>query len=77
MIFFKFDQAKELPRDLLFLYLYFISRCRMPNAWRKDHIHNTLFSLQLRNRPNKLECCATLGCIGLLLSNTQADWGHL
>jgi hypothetical protein len=36
-------------------------------AWH--HIHNTIFSSQLTNRPNKLECYLTLGWKGLLSTN--------
>ncbi len=37
-----------------------------------DHIHKTLFSSQLKNEANKLECYITLGCKCLLLTNTLA-----
>ncbi len=39
-------------------------------------IHNTLFSSQLMNGPNKLECYTTLGWKCLPGPNTLAYWDH-
>jgi hypothetical protein len=41
-----------------------------------DLIHNTPFSLQLMNWPNKLECYITLRWKGLTGRNTLAYWAH-
>jgi hypothetical protein len=41
------------------------------------HIHNTSFSSQLTNGPNKLECYITLGMEGFLERNTLAYMGDL
>ncbi len=41
-----------------------------------DHNHNTLFSSQLLNEPNKPLCYTTIGWNGLPGINTLAHWAH-
>ncbi len=41
------------------------------------YIRNTSFSLQLTNRPIKLECFIELGWKGLPKTNKLAYWSHL
>ncbi len=42
----------------------------------RDHIHNTPFSSQLTNWPNKLECYITQDWKGLPMTNTLTHWSN-
>jgi hypothetical protein len=80
------DYASKMFHDAEFLSLFkklfveksfdwfFFGKCKICYFQTQDHIHNTSFSLQLMNGPDKLECYITLSGKGKPWANNPASW---
>jgi hypothetical protein len=56
---------------------FFSNNCRMYREQNSDSwIHNTYFSLKLRNGPNELDCYMKQSWKDLPMKNTLAYWAH-